>query len=262
MRILPNRTQPPQVPIGRRHDPKPSEGDRGYRQYRSCLRWDFGFTCPFCLLHEADFVRGGRAEGTGLTSIEHFAPQSRDAGARNEYSNCFYCCRFCNGARSNTPIHDSGRSLLDPTQTAWSDHFELTGDELTPRPNDVNAEFTHETYDLDDPRKSTLRRLRFELYADHLPLVTEGSTRLSRLLSLTETLQESPDIVDEILACVQDTRRMMRRARADLATFASVPADAPRTCRCEDNSEHQLPVGIASQSLEIPEAANTIDEEV
>ncbi len=63
MRTLPRQTQPPATPIERRHAPAPGR----YDSFRPCLRWDFGFTCAFCLLHEADLAEHG-TEGTGLMS--------------------------------------------------------------------------------------------------------------------------------------------------------------------------------------------------
>ena len=64
MKILPPQTKPPTSPIERRHRPRPVHGRQGYLKFRPCLRWDFGFTCPFCLMHESDFVRGGCVENS------------------------------------------------------------------------------------------------------------------------------------------------------------------------------------------------------
>jgi hypothetical protein len=57
-KILPPVTQPwPQV-IVRQHKPPEAK----YKTYRACLRWEFGFSCAFCLLHETDLMPCG-AEG-------------------------------------------------------------------------------------------------------------------------------------------------------------------------------------------------------
>src|SRR5215210_7160639 len=131
MRILPRRTRPFPVKLERRHTPRPTRGRRGYQAFRPCLRWEFGFTCAFCLAHESDLVEHG-AEGTGLMTIEHFLPVS--AGKTpveaetlaNDYGNCFYACRYCNGARIAAPVVDlRGRRLLNPCTHAWSEHFNL-----------------------------------------------------------------------------------------------------------------------------------------
>lgn len=65
MKILPPTTQPPLQAIERRHRPKKS---RRWSDYRACLRWDFAFTCGFCLLHEVDLFGSEGGEGLGGTS--------------------------------------------------------------------------------------------------------------------------------------------------------------------------------------------------
>ncbi len=141
MKILPNTTELSTTPIARRH--RPSAGK--FPTYRPCLRWEFGFSCAFCLLHEADFVMGG-IEGTGLTSVEHQIPRSHAPHLEDDYSNCFYACRFCNGARGDTPnVDTTGRTLLEPCTTAWASRFERRGFSL--QPLDADAEYTAKTAD-------------------------------------------------------------------------------------------------------------------
>ena len=81
MRILPLQSQPPSTTVDRRHTPRPTTGRFGYQGYRACLRWEFGFTCAFCLLHESDFVEHG-AEGLGLLGVEHFLPVAEQLRVR------------------------------------------------------------------------------------------------------------------------------------------------------------------------------------
>ncbi len=83
MRILPESTKPSSRRIERRHGPEERTGRRGYRQYRDCLGWEFGFSCAFCLLHEADVISYG-VEGFGVMGVEHFTPVSSDAEAVND----------------------------------------------------------------------------------------------------------------------------------------------------------------------------------
>jgi hypothetical protein len=123
MKILPLQTLPPQKKVERRHAPPETTGRYGYREYRSCLRWEFGFTCAFCLLHEGDLADLG-AEGMGLTWIEHFLPASLDAEKVNEYENCFYTCPFCNRSRGTAPaVDEKGRKLINPCSHAWAERF-------------------------------------------------------------------------------------------------------------------------------------------
>ena len=109
MKILPPTTEPPPEPTRRRHEPAAGR----YQTYRACLRWDFGFTCPFCLLHEADVVLHG-AEGFGVFQIEHREPQHSEAGRElvDRYENVLYICVLCNRSRWDRPVQDAqGREL-------------------------------------------------------------------------------------------------------------------------------------------------------
>ncbi len=129
MKILPKSTEPPDRKVRRRHNPEARTGRRGYRSYRDCLRWEFGFSCGFCLLHEADLAAHG-AEGLGIMGVEHFVPVAAATEAINDYANCFYACRLCNGARSNVPVSLLGKRLLNPCDDVWAEHFEADGDRL------------------------------------------------------------------------------------------------------------------------------------
>lgn len=87
MKIVPPELRPWRSPFVRRHSPPLATGDQGYPEYRQCLRWEFGFTCSFCLCHEADLALDG-AEGTGITQTEHWIPVSKDKSKINDYRNC------------------------------------------------------------------------------------------------------------------------------------------------------------------------------
>lgn len=130
MEVLPPRTSPPRVPTRRRHNPPQS----GYQKYNPCLRWDFGFTCAFCLLHEADFALHG-VSGLGVFTAEHLEPQSLDTQKIkvNAYTNLVYACRLCNRARSAVPEAVQHRRLLNPTKDSWDSHFQVEGNFLLPR---------------------------------------------------------------------------------------------------------------------------------
>jgi 5-methylcytosine-specific restriction endonuclease McrA len=251
MKILPPQTKPPTSPIERRHRPRPVTGRQGYLQFRPCLRWDFGFTCPFCLLHESDFVRGGCAEGTGLTWIEHLVPQSQDPAQNNEYSNLLYSCRFCNRARSNRPLKSARGEILNPTQTAWAKHFELQGDELKPKTGDNDATYTHECYDLDEPRKKKLRQLRREVIEHHRELLRVVPKMVIRKIQLAEQNPTDPLAVRQNLDEAQCLRRILMNAISDLRTHSAIPGDADQECLCDTQEYNALPVCLAQQSWEM-----------
>ncbi len=114
MKVVPPQTEPSRQPIGRRHDPSPS----AYQDYRACLRWEFGFSCAFCLVHEGDLSHNG-VEGTGLTSIEHRERREDPPDRARDYVNCFYCCRYCNRDRGVKPRTTPAGGLLNPSSVSW-----------------------------------------------------------------------------------------------------------------------------------------------
>jgi hypothetical protein len=224
-----------------------------YGSYRACLRWDFGFTCPFCLLHESDLADAtGEAEGSGLMWIEHRLPQSTHSGESNRYENCLYSCRYCNGARKVAPVEDTdGRCLLDPTRTAWADHFELDGERLLCRPGDAHARYTHEAYSLDAPRKVRLRADRARLIEECQAVLREAPQSVTNLLAIAGLPELSPDQRAELIDEVEDLRARVANAKLDLARRAATPRDSDRVCRCLSAEHHELPPALASQMLEL-----------
>ncbi len=239
MTTLPRQTQPPTTPIERRHTPP--EGR--YGTYRPCLRWDFGFTCAFCLLHEADMTDHG-VEGTGLTWIEHRILRSDVPARADDYGNCYYACRFCNQARGTAALEDAdGRRLLDPCADAWGRHLEVDGDCL--RPLDDDALYTHETYDLDDPRKRRARRARTAAIDTARKTLTEAPRLVRRLLELAETA--AVEDRSALLDAAQNLSARVRDAGWQLERYRVVPADAPTSCRCGTAAALSLPTFLAGQ---------------
>ena len=244
MTTLPRQTQPPATPIERRHAPAPGR----YGSYRPCLRWDFGFTCAFCLLHEADLAEHG-VEGTGLTWIEHRLLRSVDPLRARDYANCYYACRFCNTARGTAPLEDAdGRRVLDPCADAGGHHLMVHGDGL--RPLDDDARYTHETYDLDDPRKRLARRSRTAAIDTARKTLSKAPRLISRLLELAETAAAKDRAA--ILDAAQARSATVRAARRQLERYRAIPADAPTSCRCGTLAAHSLPAFLAEQCEDEP----------
>ncbi len=235
----------------RRHRPRPSSR---WTSYRSCLRWDFGFTCVFCLLHEADLFGGQPGEGLGGTTIEHRITRSSDASHENEYENCLYACRFCNRSRSAKPLRRHDARLLDPTRDAWGKHFSVVEDRLRSADGDADAEYTHEAYALDDPRKVERRRARRELISDRQRLLTRLDNELAELLGLAgKARRHSLRLFGEILQEIRHLRGDAQRALRDLKRYAAVPSDAPEACRCHSSRNHSIPEELGQQTFELPE---------
>lgn len=247
MKLLPTTTLPWSDKIERRHNPQQARGRYGYRRYRPCLRWEFAFSCAFCLCHEADLVAHG-TEGTGLTQIEHYEPAAQDEARINDYWNCFYICRFCNQARSTTPVHGkSGALLLNPAESCWRDHFFLVDDELHWDPHDRDATYTGLTYDLNDPRKLAMRKKRREILQESLDLLDRGTDLRDRLLEQSSKTAE-PGFVE--LAQLID--ELLRLAWRDLLQFQPIPADADSPCGCkEKNAQATLPGVLERQLLQV-----------
>lgn len=252
MKILPPTTHPAQSPLERRHDPRVAEGEAGHRRYRACLRWEFGFTCAFCLLHESDLGEHG-AEGTGLTTVEHGVPVSMNGLLANHYSNCFYACRFCNRSRSDSSpvdLQGSGGRLLDPVTAVWGQHFKVAGDELLPVDGDASAAYTAQSYDLNDPRKVRMRRSRRERLGEWLELLHHGPRLLDRLLERAAQEPRNPSLT--LLKAAEELRRSIQRASRDIRRFAAIPRDADRRCRCGHEDHHTLPTWLEEQIREVP----------
>lgn len=244
MKVLPPRTMPPTTVVERRHAPRQAS----YPTYRPCLRWEFGHGCAFCLTHEADLMEHG-VEGTGQMGIEHQVPRSRDGKRADDYTNCFYACRFCNQARGRQAnVDPAGHRLLDPCHSAWSDHFVAVEDRLIPRRDDLDAERTHRVYDLDDPRKRVMRQRREELLAQALEVLHDGPLLLARLLDAAQ----APGVERAgFLGEARLVRDYIIRAKRDLERFAIPPKDADVICNCSTTAACTLPVFLKVQSITI-----------
>lgn len=244
--LVPTRTALPTEPQGRRH--RPAQGS--WHGYRSCLRWEFGFTCPFCLLHEADLAEHG-TEREGDITIEHHQLRSTHPEQANQYANCLLACRFCNGSRGTRPLTDEhGRTLLDPTRTAWVEHFEWESSNLKPKPGHADAEYTWFTYRLDDPKKVERRDWRCELIEGMLVLIKEATETIE---TLTQEAHAAEDVqcARQLLTKARDWQRHVVTAKKQLRRFQAVPRDAPERCRCDQAEALCLPSWLETQLLHI-----------
>ena len=249
MRILPSELRPPKKKLDRSHsNTKPS---RDPRSFLSCLRCEFGFTCPYCLLHEADFSPGIGAVGTGQFSIEHRVPRSEDPDQVGRYGNCLYACSRCNRARSNRPIINAqGFALLHPAEAIWFNHFEVINNEVVPLPDDEDARYTHDAYDINAPDKVARREFRKVLIEDLRPLCEEGSNDdlEGRLLTRAEEVRtEDRALFYDLVSAAEEYRRTRRRALRELEWYRAMPSDAPTSCRCKIACNDLLPDGIFDQ---------------
>lgn len=222
MRILKPHVHLPRGPIKRRFQPEGNEDPRAYRRYINELRWDFGFTCAICRLHEADFAASS-AGITSFMSIEHYVPISAAPERVNDYANLLYVCRFCNVARGNLPIESRfGALLLDPTEVAWSEHFSRSDDGVTLVPRDRNAEYTLAAFDVNDPRRIILRRERINKISECLEILQRGPETISGLM---KRAQESGETL--LFEAANKLQQSLRRATSDIKRYQAIPDDAP-----------------------------------
>lgn len=250
LRLLPAQTEPANELIVRRHDPRRVQTD--YTVFRDCLRWEFGFTCAICLLHERDIIAYDGAEGWGVMQIEHLVPRSQDDRIIGLYSNLIYICRLCNGARSDTPmIDEDGRRLLDPTRDVWADHFQLKNDELIPVEGDLDAIYTEDVYAINERRKVKLRRTRRERTNNVSELIQSVEEELVLLVRATSHCEAAREH-ENAEALVRCRGRLDSLYSLRLSIVAEwIPDDAPRDCRCGRAHARSLPGPYLRQAVEI-----------
>jgi len=232
----------PDEPLARRHKPKPGK----YRDYSDCLRWEFGFSCAFCLVHDRDLNEHG-LKGFGQMWVEHYVTQHQRPDLADTYSNCFYSCRFCNQSRSDTPHRRGARRLLNPCTTAWSDHFELQGDHLVPTSDD--GRFTEEIYDLNEERRILLRQNRNKTLKAAIRLIVDGPRVIRGLQKEAEGLPWGPLRSQNFLAA-QLLRTELLNAHQEIRRFRAIPVDAPTECRGKDD-ERVLPRFLQDQVIDV-----------
>jgi hypothetical protein len=235
------------APIERRHAPRTEAGHgRAYEQFRPCLRWEFSFSCPFCLLHEAQVCPSGAA-GSSQFWIEHLEPQSQRPDLRNSYDNLVYACRRCNLARHLRPRADlSGWRLLDPCSDAWSSHFHSDGDELLAITPD--AAYTSEAYDINSPPKLTLRRVRREAIEESLHVLATVPSLLEQLMAGPVFHQGREQRLR--LEVAEQLHQSLAAARRALIQLSAVPSDASDDCACESGA-CELPDVVSATLLHV-----------
>ncbi len=187
--------------------------------------------------------------------MEHAIARNEDVSKANDYDNCLYACRFCNRSRSAKPAWRQGTRLLDPTRDAWREHFWVSIDNLLPVQGNAEAEYTHEAYEIDDPRKVIRRRSRRELLTDRLRLLERLESEIAELLRLAGLLRQH-DLrrFGEVMQQIRAIRADARRTLGDLRRYSAIPADAPQTCRCPVPREHSLPEELDRQTVEAPDS--------
>ncbi len=248
MSYLPDQTRLPETKLARTHTPK--VGD--YTAYRDCCRWEFGFCCALCFLHEADLLENG-AEGSGLVWIEHSELKSIEEQKRDVYSNCFLSCRFCNNGRGERPSADpkTGATLLEPTSSVWSKMFVVDADYVMRArdPSDADATYTLVSYGLDQKRKAEGRKSRARRFGWLRAAANNIETNVPKLLDMAKTADDEKK--KALLECAEEFMRAYDMAFAEVKRYLATPGDAPVRCRCGDKVKLELPPWLANQLQEV-----------
>lgn len=244
---LPHEIRVPLVAQARRHRPQLTKKGQ-YTLFRPCLRWDFGFTCAICLVHEADLTERGIVR-VPLMWIEHFIPQSdprRGKRLAHKYGNCIYACRYCNNRRGKKANVDrKGRKLLDPTVVAWANHFAVSGHQLLPLPGDSDAIYTAKAYGINDAIRVDMRERRSARIQKAVRVLRDAPAKRASLENLAAA---EPDVAvaAEHRATADLLSLSIEDATATLMRYQVVPDDAPRRCRCRSKRGHSLPKWMAN----------------
>jgi hypothetical protein len=250
MKLLPPRTELPDEPLQRSHGPTRAD----YTKYRDCARWDFGFSCSLCFLHESDLIEGG-ADGAALIWLEHHELKSEAKERRDEYTNCLLSCRFCNNGRSTLPNRDphTGAVLLDPTREAWALRFRSDGSSMVVRyAEDKDANYTWALYGLGDERKTALRENRARRF-DAFRRAEQSFVELVPALLAKAEQSDAPREVETWLQLARELEQSYENLLAEVVRYLATPHDAPASCRCA--ARRELPAWLARQTQAVEEAS-------
>lgn len=255
MKILPAVTSPSKILIERNHKPGPAE----YTKYANCLRWDFGFTCAFCLRHEYDISPRGRSN-LGVWTAEHTIPKAgSDEGKarKNDYTVLVYCCRPCNSKRSteqkNPTIKNAKERLLFPTDVVWSECFEVVEGVIKPKegPNKKSAEYTARAYEINHDDKVEDRIDRQQCYLDNLGVVERGDVTISIIQGKLRSLNARAR--NEAVKRVAKLRRSRQKSWRALKRYRAIPAMKTTECQCETPPDFVIPPFLKDHLIDIPD---------
>lgn len=232
-----------------RHSP-PSRN--GYSEYRQCARWDFGFSCAFCLVHESDILLFSESlEELKRETIEHKILQSDDRDASYQYTNCFYACFWCNRVdRWKTPLvrESDNATLLDPVSTPWASVYSRSGSRLTLIATEsIDAVYTDKTYNPNNPKKVFFRKTRDDYIQSHTEQIKACALSISENLNcLRMAIPESAR-----LSLKRSNKALLKQIRIHfdlLVKIAPIPSDQNKNdCICRPQAHQTLPSFLESQ---------------
>lgn len=206
------------------------------------------------MLHESDLAEHGVA-GEGIVWIEHLVLRSAGTVHPDDYANTFFSCRFCNNSRGDhyPRVDEHGRTLLDPTQTAWAKHFDQDNDAITPKPGDDDAMYTWIAYKLDHPKKIERRQWRRERIRLLRSMLEKIPIHIQQLheSAIKALEKENVQLARAKLRDAQEWQRNLVASVKELRRYSAIPEDAPSTCRCKKDDLFQLPAWLIVQIVEV-----------
>ena len=180
--------------------------------YRPCLRIEFGYTCAYCVSHEAEVARGAKH---GLFEVEHFRPEHAFGHLRTVYANLMWACAACNRAKSgkwpSAVAQARGSRFVDPCAEALSEHLQIVELEVVPRT--AAGEYMIDELNLNSFEHRTRRKERKQSFA-----IWKG------LKFAIETNDFSPA---ERLEMQAEAMRIL-----ELLLGSHAPSDVATTCKC------------------------------
>jgi hypothetical protein len=141
---------------------------KDYSDYRPYLRYDFFYSCAYCMITEAE------ASAIRFV-IDHYEPRQACPELQHEYSNLMYACDPCNTLKGDrcppAEARVAGLRFFRPDSDWFADHFRLVDIRLVAESR--TGWFTIEALDLNRQSLRRLREFRRRL-ADCDKLVSEG----------------------------------------------------------------------------------------
>lgn len=158
----------PKAKHTRRSDPGPY---KDYSTYKPYLRDEFKGACIYCRMRDSSLDKA-------LFAVEHHLPQTHFPMLITAWTNLYYACRTCNGAKSDffpSVRHKPYEYVPTPCTDVMFDHLRYRGANVVP--HSKTGRFVEELLDLNEP-KSVEYRTFFQRILDEARAAVELSENL------------------------------------------------------------------------------------
>ncbi len=213
------------APIRRSHKPPKA---RPFAEYRNCLRFEFAYTCAYCLASEREV---GPSDKYGGFEIEHFKPRGvrQFRNLRCYYPNLLWACHACNRAKSDTwpSVRElaNGVRFIDPCVEPLGKYLSIRGDKVVALTSNPAGQYMIDEVNLNSAQHVQRRQRRQKLARNFALLEATAETLRRRI---------KPGMSDEAetLAELDTLTRALNDLRLTQGVPPSPPWDAPTDCRC------------------------------